>query len=90
LTTWIIYLNAAGLAFTSLSDRLILSASCQTDSRFRNTDQLTEDIYKIYAESFRGSEHLHLIETEAQSFVNEVLKRKGSSTDNSLTKDIGY
>jgi phosphoglucomutase len=29
----------------------------------------TEDIYKIYAESFRGEEHLHRIQTEAQAIV---------------------
>ena len=33
----------------------------------------TEDIYKIYAESFRGSDHLHLILEEAQIIVNEAL-----------------
>ncbi|MEX2582967.1 MAG: phosphoglucomutase (alpha-D-glucose-1,6-bisphosphate-dependent) [Gemmatimonadota bacterium] len=33
----------------------------------------TEDIYKIYAESFRGEEHLGRILAEAQSMVDEVL-----------------
>jgi phosphoglucomutase len=33
----------------------------------------TEDIYKIYAESFRGADHLHLILDEAQTIVNNVL-----------------
>ncbi len=32
----------------------------------------TEDIYKIYAESFSGKEHLQKIETEAQAIVSEV------------------
>ncbi len=32
-----------------------------------------EDIYNIYAESFRGAEHLRLILEEAQTIVNEVL-----------------
>jgi phosphoglucomutase len=36
----------------------------------------TEDIYKIYAESFLGNEHLHLIEQEAQSIVDDALKQK--------------
>jgi phosphoglucomutase len=31
----------------------------------------TEEIYKIYAESFRGREHLERIETEAQAIVSE-------------------
>lgn len=33
----------------------------------------TEDIYKIYAESFLGSEHLALIQQEAQQIVTESL-----------------
>lgn len=33
----------------------------------------TEDIYKIYAESFQGTGHLHLILKEAQMIVDEVL-----------------
>jgi phosphoglucomutase len=34
----------------------------------------TEDIYKIYAESFRGTDHLKQIQQEAQTIVNEALK----------------
>jgi len=34
----------------------------------------TEDIYKIYAESFQDEDHLHRIVTEAQAIVNSVLK----------------
>ncbi len=34
----------------------------------------TEDIYKIYAESFKGDEHLKLILKEAQIIVSEALK----------------
>jgi phosphoglucomutase len=33
----------------------------------------TEDIYKIYAESFRGAEHLRRLLEEAQATVNKVL-----------------
>jgi phosphoglucomutase len=33
----------------------------------------TEDIYKIYAESFSGEEHLRQIEVEAQAIVSEAL-----------------
>jgi phosphoglucomutase len=33
----------------------------------------TEDIYKIYAESFIGTDHLHLILDEAQSIINTAL-----------------
>jgi phosphoglucomutase len=33
----------------------------------------TEDIYKIYAESFRGEEHLRDILREAQAIVDTAL-----------------
>ena len=33
----------------------------------------TEEIYKIYAESFRGREHLERIEAEAQAIVGQAL-----------------
>ena len=33
----------------------------------------TEDIYKIYAESFQGEDHLNCIVTEAQNIVNNAL-----------------
>jgi phosphoglucomutase len=32
----------------------------------------TEDIYKLYAESFRGAEHLKMIQTEAQEIVQRA------------------
>jgi phosphoglucomutase len=35
----------------------------------------TEEIYKIYAESFLGSDHLRRIQDEAQAIVSETLKR---------------
>ena len=37
----------------------------------------TENIYKIYAESFKGSGHLKLVMEEAQGIVNAALKRAG-------------
>ena len=33
----------------------------------------TEDIYKIYAESFQGADHLHRIQEEAQTIVNTAI-----------------
>ena len=33
----------------------------------------TEDVYKIYAESFRGADHLKQIQTEAQALVNQAI-----------------
>lgn len=37
----------------------------------------TEDIYKIYCESFKGEQHLKQIEAEAQEIVNQVFKDAG-------------
>ncbi len=37
----------------------------------------TEDIYKIYCESFQGEDHLKRIETEAQEIVNQVFANAG-------------
>ncbi|MCE0494550.1 phosphoglucomutase (alpha-D-glucose-1,6-bisphosphate-dependent) [Vibrio salinus] len=37
----------------------------------------TEDIYKIYCESFKGEKHLKLIEDEAQKIVNQVFSDAG-------------
>jgi phosphoglucomutase len=33
----------------------------------------TEDVYKIYAESFLGADHLQRVQWEAQALVDEVL-----------------
>ncbi len=38
----------------------------------------TEDIYKIYAESFKGKDHLHNIQEEAQTIVNAAFKAAGA------------
>ena len=37
----------------------------------------TEDIYKIYAESFRGQDHLKLIFLEAQEIVAAAFREAG-------------
>ncbi len=37
----------------------------------------TEDIYKIYAESFKGKEHLRRIQAEAREIVNAAFKTAG-------------
>jgi len=34
----------------------------------------TEDIYKIYTESFRGADHLRLLVREAQEIVDRALQ----------------
>ena len=33
----------------------------------------TEDVYKIYAESFKGLEHLHQVQAEAKAIVDGVI-----------------
>jgi phosphoglucomutase len=33
----------------------------------------TEDVYKLYAESFRGREHLHRIQKEAQVLISGAI-----------------
>jgi phosphoglucomutase len=38
----------------------------------------TENIYKIYAESFRDERHLDVIVTEAHQIVNNALAGAGS------------
>jgi phosphoglucomutase len=40
----------------------------------------TEDIYKIYAESFSGKEHLQKIESEAQTIVDRALATAASAS----------
>jgi phosphoglucomutase len=39
----------------------------------------TEEIYKIYAESFLGEDHLRRIQQEAQTIVSKALRRGGSA-----------
>lgn len=39
----------------------------------------TEDVYKIYAESFKGREHLQTIQKEAQEIVNTALSGAGAA-----------
>ena len=37
----------------------------------------TEEIYKIYAESFKGVDHLKQIQAEAQEIVQSAFKKAG-------------
>ena len=37
----------------------------------------TEDVYKIYAESFKGQEHLKRVQKEAQDIVGAAFSRAG-------------
>ncbi len=36
----------------------------------------TEDVYKIYAESFRGEDHLKQVQTDAQTLVGRLFEKK--------------
>jgi phosphoglucomutase len=39
----------------------------------------TEDVYKIYAESFVSEEHLHQIQKDAQTLVGGVIGGSGKA-----------
>jgi len=43
------------------------------DAWFAARPSGTEDVYKIYAESFKGPEHLKLVQAEAKKIVDEAL-----------------
>ena len=47
------------------------------DAWFAARPSGTEDVYKIYAESFRGPEHLSLVQEEAKRVVTEALGSAG-------------
>jgi phosphoglucomutase len=47
----------------------------------------TESIYKIYAESFRGVDHLRHILTEAQTIVNEALTAVPEQSNDRASSD---
>ena len=46
----------------------------------------TENIYKIYAESFQGAEHLRRIQDEAQIIVSKAIAPEANSTTDSKNK----
>jgi len=46
---------------------------CTENGWFAARPSGTEDVYKIYAESFKGEEHLRQIQVEARAIVNAVL-----------------
>lgn len=49
---------------------------CTENGWFAARPSGTEDVYKIYAESFKSDEHLKRIQKEAQELVTEVLTTK--------------
>jgi len=46
---------------------------CTENGWFAARPSGTEDLYKIYAESFKGEEHLRQIQAEAREIVNAAL-----------------
>lgn len=50
---------------------------CTRNGWFAARPSGTEDIYKIYAESFLGGKHLELILSEAQQLVHRALQKAG-------------
>ena len=50
---------------------------CTENGWFAARPSGTEDIYKIYAESFKGIDHLEQIQEEAKKIVNDTFKAAG-------------
>jgi phosphoglucomutase len=48
----------------------------------------TEDVYKIYAESFKGKDHLARIEEEAQAIVGRALAQEDSGAHNEIQAGV--
>ncbi|KDN82012.1 phosphoglucomutase (alpha-D-glucose-1,6-bisphosphate-dependent) [Kitasatospora cheerisanensis] len=48
---------------------------CTENAWFAARPSGTEDVYKIYAESFRGADHLAQVQEEARALVGEVLAK---------------
>ena len=48
----------------------------------------TEEIYKIYAESFRGPDHLHRILEEAEAIVGEALGTAVKRSEDGAPADL--
>ena len=51
---------------------------CSETGWFAARPSGTEDVYKIYAESFRGADHLKQIQTEAQQIVSDAFAAAGA------------
>lgn len=76
--------SADTLAGEAITDRLTTAPGngapigglkvCTENAWFAARPSGTEDKYKIYAESFRGEEHLAQVQAEAQEIVSAVLK----------------
>jgi phosphoglucomutase len=49
------------------------ASRCRRRRLVRRAPSGTEDIYKIYGESFRGAEHLERILAEAQTIVDAAI-----------------
>ena len=75
--------SASELAGESISQKLTQAPGngasigglkvCTENGWFAARPSGTEDVYKIYAESFLGSEHLKTLQTEAKALVDKVM-----------------
>ncbi|WP_330172362.1 phosphoglucomutase (alpha-D-glucose-1,6-bisphosphate-dependent) [Streptomyces sp. NBC_01498] len=50
---------------------------CTENAWFAARPSGTEDVYKVYAESFRGADHLSEVQEEAKALVSTVLRTAG-------------
>ena len=66
-------LVVAGLALTACGPTQIRGKVTTADGWFAARPSGTEDVYKIYAESFRGPEHLVEVQRAAREVVSAAL-----------------
>lgn len=76
--------KATTLAGETITDRLVAAPGngapigglkvCTENAWFAARPSGTEDVYKIYAESFRGEEHLSQVQAEAKEVVDAALR----------------
>lgn len=50
---------------------------CTDSAWFAARPSGTEDVYKVYAESFQGAEHLARVQDEARALVSDALGATG-------------
>ena len=61
------------------NDQSSVGQEVKTNSRLvRGTGSGTEDVSKIYAESFRGADHLKRIQSDARAAMREGFRLAGS------------
>ena len=79
----------AAKALVALGDSSSIQPFVTAKGWFAARPSGTENIYKIYAESFQGADHLHRILEEAQSMVSEALAAAPQSPGSHSIKSKG-